>query len=339
MTKKVKWGILSAASIARRRAVPGMLQCELAEVTAVASRSLEKAQQFAREFSIPKAYGSYEELLNDPEIEAIYNPLPNHLHVEWSIQAASRGKHVLCEKPVARTVAEARRLLEARDEYGVKIGEAFMVRSHPQWLRAQELVRGGRIGKLRSAVCLFSYFNVNPVNVRNSTEFAGGALMDIGCYPVRMSRFIFGEEPVRVLACMELDPGFKTDRLTSAILEFPAGQCIFAVSTQLVYYQRMQFLGTEGRLDIEIPFNAPTDKPCRIFIDDGKDLYGGASQVTESLPICNQFTIQADLFSKAIRENLEVPNSMEDAVRNTAVIEALFRSARSGKWETPERLQ
>jgi predicted dehydrogenase len=338
MTKKVKWGILSAASIARRRAVPGMFQCEMAEVAAVASRSLGKAQEFARDLSIPKAYGSYEELIDDPEIEAIYNPLPNHLHVEWSIRAASRGKHVLCEKPIARNVAEARRLLEARDEYGVKIGEAFMVCTHPQWQRAWELIRGGRIGKLRSAVCLFSYFNVNPENVRNSPEFAGGALMDIGCYPVRMSRFIFGEEPSRVMACIELDPSFKTDRLTSAILEFPAGQCIFNVSTQLNYYQRMQFLGTEGRLDIEIPFNAPTDKPCRIFLDDGKDLYGRASQTTESLPICNQFTIQADLFSKAIRENLEVPNSMEDAVCNTAVIEALFRSAQSSKWEKPEPL-
>jgi predicted dehydrogenase len=338
MARKVKWGILSAATIARRRAVPGMLQCELVEVAAVASRSLEKAQQFAGDFSVAKAYGSYEELINDPEIEAIYNPLPNHLHVEWSVRAASRGKHVLCEKPLARTVAEARRMLKARDEYRVKIGEGFMVRSHPQWLRAQELVRGGRIGKLRSAACLFSYHNVNPENLRNSTEFQGGALMDIGCYPVRMSRFIFGEEPVRVMACVELDPSFKTDRLTSAILEFPTGQCIFTVSTQLVYYQRMQFLGTEGRVDIEIPFNAPIDKPCRIFIDDGKDLYAGASQVMESLPICNQFTIQAELFSKAIRENKEVPNSMEDAVCNTAVIEALFRSAQSGKWERPERL-
>jgi len=338
MAKKVKWGILSAASIARRRAVPGMLQCEMAEAAAVASRSLEKAQEFARELSIPKAYGSYEELLNDPEIEAIYNPLPNHLHVEWSIRAASRGKHVLCEKPIARSVGEARRLIEARDKYHVKIGEAFMVCTHPQWLRAQELIRGGRIGKLRSAVCLFSYFNVNPENVRNSAELAGGALMDIGCYPVRMSRFIFGEEPARVMACIELDPSFKTDRLTSAILEFPTGQCIFTVSTQLNYYQRMQFLGTEGRLDVEIPFNAPTDKPCRIFLDDGKDLYGGASQVTESLPICNQFTIQADLFSKAILENLEVPNPMEDAVCNTAVIEALFRSTQSSMWEKPELL-
>jgi predicted dehydrogenase len=338
MTKKVKWGILGAASIARRRVVPAMLQCQLAEIAAVCSRSLAKSQEFAKEFAIPKAYGSYEELLNDPEIEVIYNPLPNHLHVDWSIRAASRGKHVLCEKPIARTVAEARRLLAARDEYGVKIGEAFMVSTHPQWLRAREVVRSGRIGKLRSAAGLFSYFNVEPANVRNSVEFAGGALMDIGCYPIRMSRFIFGEEPLRVTGCIARDPNFQTDRLTSAILEFPSGQSIFTVSTQMVYYQRMQFLGTEGRVDIEIPFNAPTDNPCRVFVDDGKNLYGGASQVTESIPICNQFTIQADVFSKAVRGHGEVPNSMEDAICNTAVIEALFRSARTGKWEATEKL-
>jgi len=338
MTNKVKWGILGAAGIARRRVLPAMLQCELAEVAAVGSRSLAKSQEFAKDFSIPKAYGSYEELINDPQIEVIYNPLPNHLHVEWSIRAASRGKHVLCEKPIARTVAEARRLLEARDEYGVKVGEAFMVSTHPQWLRAHELIRSGRIGKLRSAVGLFSYFNISPENVRNSADFAGGALMDIGCYPVKMSRFIFSEDPVRVWACIERDPSFKTDRLTSAILEFPTGQSIFTVSTQMTYFQRMEFLGTEGRLEVEIPFNAPTDKPCRLIIDDGKDLYARASHTIELSPICNQFTIQADLFSKAVRGEGEVPNPMEDAVCNTAVLEALFRSADSGKWENPEKL-
>ena len=338
MANKVKWGILGAAGIARKHVVPAMLQCEFAEITAVASRSLAKAQEFAKQFSIPKAYGSYEELIADPEIEAIYNPLPNHMHVEWSIRAASRRKHVLCEKPIARSTVEARRLLEAREEYHVKMGEAFMVRTHPQWLRVEEIVRSGRIGKLRSAVGLFSYFNVDPENVRNMADLAGGALFDIGCYPVKCSRFIFGEEPTRVIACIERDPSFKTDRLTSAMLEFPGGQSIFTASTQLVYYQRMQFMGTQGRVDIEIPFNAPPDKPCRIFVDDGKDLYGGASQVTESLPICNQYTIQGDLFSKAIRGEGEVPNSLEDAFGNTAVIEALFRSAESGKWEKPEQL-
>jgi predicted dehydrogenase len=338
MTTKVKWGILSTASIAQRRVLPAMLKCERAEVAAIASRSLDKAKSVAGRFSIPKVYGSYEELLDDPEIEAIYNPLPNHLHVEWSILAASRGKHVLCEKPMSRTVKEARHLLEARDEYRVKIGEAFMVRNHPQWLRAAELVHSGRIGKLRSALGYFSYFNVDPENTRNIADYAGGALMDIGCYPIKTTRFVFGEEPVRVIGCLERDPSFKTDRVTSAILEYPAGQCVFAVSTQATYYQRMQFIGTTGRIDIELPFNAPTDKPARIHIDDGKDLYAGASAVVETFPICNQFTIQADLFSTAIREDTEVPNPLEDSICNMAVIEAILRSAETGKWEVPERL-
>jgi len=338
MTRKVKWGILSTASIAQRRVIPAMLNCQHAEIAAIASRSLDKAKAVATEFSIPKFYGSYEELFDDPEIEAVYNPLPNHLHVEWSIRAASRGKHVLVEKPLARNVAEARRLLEARDDYHVKIGEAFMVRTHPQWLRAAELVHSGRIGKLRSAMCYFSYFNVDPDNVRNIADHAGGALMDIGCYPIKTSRFVFREEPVRVFGCIERDPSFKTDRLTSAILEFPAGQSVFTVSTQVVYYQKIQFFGDAGRIDIEIPFNAPEDKPCRIFIDDGRDLYAAASAVAESFPICDQYTIQADLFSVAVRNNSEVPNSLEDAICNMAVIDAIFRSAQSGKWEIPERL-
>jgi predicted dehydrogenase len=337
MTKKVKWGILSTASIAERRVLPAMLHCERAELTAVASRSLDKAKSIASKFSIPKAYGSYDELFTDPEVEAIYNPLPNHLHVEWSFRAASHGKHVLCEKPISRNVAEARRLLEAQDNFHIKIGEAFMVRTHPQWLRTAEFVRNGRIGKIRSVLGHFSYFNVDPQNVRNIADNAGGALMDIGCYPIKTSRFVLGEEPVRVFASIERDPNFKTDRLTSAILEFPSAQSIFTCSTQMVNYQRMQFFGSTGRIEVEIPFNAPTDKPTRIFIDDGKEL-GGASALTESFPICDQYTIQADLFSAAIRNDTEVPNPLEDAIANMAVIDALFRSAHSGKWEAPERL-
>lgn len=338
MNGKVKWGILSTAGIATRRVLPAMQQCEHVELAAIASRSLEKAKLVAKQFAIPKAYSSYEELLADPEIEVIYNPLPNHLHAEWTIRAASRGKHVLCEKPLARDLGEARRIREARDEHNVKIGEAFMIVTHPQWLRARDLVNSGRIGKLRSATGYFSYFTVDPANVRNVAEYAGGALMDIGCYPIRTSRFVFGEEPVRVIGCMERDPSFKTDRLTSAILEFPRGQCVFTVSTQLVYYQRMQFFGTEGRVEIEIPFNAPTDNPARILIDNGKALYAGGSQIVETVPVCNQFTIQADLFSKAVRTNSDLPNSLEDSLHNTAVMDAVFRSARSGTWEVPERL-
>jgi predicted dehydrogenase len=337
MPRKARWGILSTASLVQRRVMPALLRCEQTEVVAIASRSLEKAQVFAASSHIPRAYGSYEELLADPEIEVIYNPLPNHLHVPWSIEAARKHKHVLCEKPLSLTVAEARRLLEARDKYNIKIGEAFMVRTHPQWLRTEELVRSGRIGKLHSSFGYFSYFNVDPANTRNILEFGGGALYDIGCYPIKTTRFVFGEEPIRVIGCIERDPSFKTDRLTSAILEYPSGQCIFTCSTQIAYYQRMQFLGSEGRVDVEIPFNAPTDRPTRIFIDNGKDLLG-TGLATESFPICNQFTIQADLFSIAVLENKEVPNPLEDAIANMAVIEAVFRSAISGKWEIPERL-
>lgn len=338
MIRKVKWGVLSTASIAVRCVIPAMQQCQSAEIIGIASRSLEKAKTTAKELAIPKAYGSYDELIADPEIEAIYNPLPNHLHVELSIRAASQGKHVLCEKPISRTVAEARRLMEARDEFDVKIGEAFMVRSHPQWLRTQELVRAGRIGKLRAASGFFSYFNIDPADIRNVADNAGGGLMDIGCYPIKTSRFVFGEEPVRVLGCVERDPSFKTDRLTSAILEYPTGQCILSASTQMVPYQKMQFFGTQGRIDVEVPFTPPLDKPSRIFIDNRIELDDGGSQVQESFPVCNQYTIQGELFSKALLENSEVPNPLEDSICNMAVIEAIFRSAESGTWETPERL-
>jgi predicted dehydrogenase len=338
VSAKVKWGILSTAGIAARRVLPAMQQCEHVELAAIASRSAEKAKGIARQFGIPKTYESYEELLSDPDIEAIYNPLPNYLHAEWTIRAASRGKHVLCEKPLARNAAEARRIREARDEHNVKIAEAFMIVTHPQWLRARDIVNSGRIGKLRSACGLFSYFNVDPANVRNVADYAGGALMDIGCYPIRTSRFVFGEEPIRVIGCVERDPSFKTDRLTSAILEFPRGQVIFTVSTQMVYFQRMQFFGSEGYVEIEIPYNAPTDKPARIVVDNGKDLYAGGSRIVETVPICNQFTIQADLFSMAVRNNSELPNSLEDSIQNMAVIDAVFRSAATGTWEVPERL-
>src|ERR1700737_3741105 len=335
MAKKVRWGILSTAKIGVKKVIPGMQKGKFCEITAIASRDLRRAKETARSLGIAKAYGSYEELLADPQIDAIYNPLPNQLHVPWSIKAAEAGKHVLCEKPLSLTVAEAKTLLAARDRTKVKIGEAFMVRTHPQWLRARELVVSGRIGQLRAAMGFFSYFNNDPSNIRNIPEYGGGALMDIGCYPITTSRFMFGEEPSRVLGLVERDPQMKVDRLTSAILDFPSGQSTFTCSTQLVPYQRSYFLGTQGRVEIEIPFNAPIDRPCRIFIDDGRDVFGGGIS-TESFPVCDQYTIQGDVFSRAIRGDAEVPVSLEDAVKNMAVIEAIFRSGDSGKWETPE---
>jgi predicted dehydrogenase len=232
------------------------------------------------------------------------------------------------------TVAECRTLIAARDRTGVKIGEAFMVRTHPQWLRARVLVRSGEIGTLRSILGAFSYFNPDPANIRNILAAGGGGLMDIGCYPITTSRFLYGEEPARVLGLVERDPAMGTDRLSSAILDFPSGHAIFTCGTQLVPYQRMQILGTRGRIEIEIPFNAPPDRPCRLFVDTGGDL-SGAGIRTEEFPICDQYTIQGDVFSRAIRENREVPVPLENALRNMAVIEAVSRSASTGHWELP----
>jgi predicted dehydrogenase len=331
--QKVKWGVLGVAGIAVRKVIPAMQKGEWSEIAAIASRDRRKAEDAAARLGIPKAYGSYDELLGDPEIEAIYNPLPNHLHVPWSIKAAEAGKHVLCEKPISLTVREAKHLLAARDRRGVKIGEAFMVKTHPQWLRVRDLIGKGVVGKLRSILGAFSYFNRDPKNVRNVTEWGGGGLMDIGCYPITTSRWIFGEEPLRVVAMLETDPEFGTDRLSSAMMEFPSGQSVFTCSTQLVPYQRMQFLGTEGRIEIRIPFNAPNDRPCEILIDDGKDVLGSGITV-ETIPTCDQYTVQGDAFSKAIREGTEVPVPLEDAVANMAVIEAIVRSANTRHWET-----
>jgi predicted dehydrogenase len=334
MNRKVRWGVLGVANIAEKKVIPAMQRGEWSEIAAIASRDKHKAENVARELGIPKAYGSYEELLADPEIEAIYNPLPNHLHVPWTIRAAEAGKHVLCEKPLALDATEARKLLNARARTGLKIGEAFMVRTHPQWLRTRELIREGRIGELRSILGFFSYYNMDPENIRNVFAWGGGGLMDIGCYPINTSRFVFGEEPRRVMALIERDPKMQVDRLTSGMLDFPSGQSVFTCGTQIVAYQRMQFFGATGRIEIEIPFNAPPDQPCRIFVDDGSDLFGAGIQ-TETFPVCDQYTIQGDIFSRAVRGEGEVPVPVEDAIRNMAVIDALFRSAESGRWETP----
>jgi predicted dehydrogenase len=332
--RKVKWGILGAANIAVNKVVPGMQVGEWSEVVAVASRDFSKAERAAQSLGIPKAYGSYEALLADTQVEAIYNPLPNHLHVPWSIKAADAGKHVLCEKPLSLTVAEAKTLLAARDRNRVHIGEAFMVRTHPQWLRTRGLIETGRIGELRAITGVFSYFNRDSANVRNIPEYGGGGMMDIGCYPITTSRFAYDEEPTRVIGLVERDPDFGTDRLASAMMEFPTGQATFTCSTQLVPYQRMQFLGTKGRIEIEIPFNAPRDRETRIYIDDGRDVFG-TGILTEVFPVCDQYTVQGDAFSRAVRGEGAVPCPLENAIANMAVIEAIFRSAQSGHWEKP----
>ena len=334
MNHKVRWGVLGVANIAVKQVIPAMQLGGWSEIAAISSRDIEKAERAAQTLGIPKAYGSYEELLHDDEIEAVYNPLPNHLHVPWTIKAAEAGKHVLCEKPIGLNAREAETLLAVRDRTGVKIQEAFMVRTHPQWLGVRDLIRSGRLGELRLVTGFFSYFNRDAGNVRNNPQIGGGALMDIGCYPINISRFIFADEPQRVLGLIDRDPEFGIDRLTSAMLEFANGQATFTCSTQLVPHQKVQILGTRGRIELEIPFNAPANRPARIFIDDGSDLTGGGIEMKE-FPICNQYTIQGDLFSRAIRENREQAIPLEDSVKNMAAIDAVFRSAQSGKWENP----
>jgi predicted dehydrogenase len=325
---------LGAAKIAVEKVIPAMQQGEWSEVVSIASRNTEKAARAARALGIPQAYGSYEELLADPSIEAVYNPLPNHLHVPWTIKAAEAGKHVLCEKPLGLDLEDSLRLLEVRERTGVKIQEAFMVRTHPQWLATLELIKQGRIGELRTIAGFFSYSNTDVHNIRNKPDAGGGGLLDIGCYPVTISRFIYGEEPRRVTALVERDPAMRIDRLASAVLDFPSGSSTFTCGTQIVAYQRMQFFGTRGRIEVLIPFNAPSERPTRILIDDGSDIFGTGIEEKE-FPPSNQYTIQGDLFSRAIRENTEQPIPLEDAMSNMAVIDALFRSAESGGWETP----
>ncbi len=325
--KKVKWGVLSTSKFALAKVIPAMRQCEQSEIVAIASRDLAQAQAFAAEAGIAKAYGSYEALLADPEIEVIYNPLPNHLHVPWSIRALEAGKHVLCEKPVGLNVAEAQQLLEAAKAHPkLKVMEAFMYRHHPQWQQAKHLVSTGKIGELKTIQSFFSYFNNDAGNIRNQADAGGGGLMDIGCYTISLSRFIFGAEPQRVCGLVDFDPNFQTDRLASALLDFGNGSATFTVSTQLTPYQRVNIFGTTGRVEIEIPVNAPPDQPCKIWYQSA----AGIEEITFDL--CDQYTIQGDLFSQAVRNDTAVPTPLEDAVANLKVIEALFQSARSGAW-------
>ena len=324
---KVRWGVLSTANIGTGTVVPAMQQGTYCEVTAIASRDLTKGQSVVQQLGIPKTYGSYEELLADPDIDAIYIPLPNHLHVPWSIKALEAGKHVLCEKPIAPTAAEAQKLVDAAKQYpNLKIMEAFMYRFHPQWQQARQLVRDGSIGALRTVQSFFSYYNDDPNNIRNIAEVGGGGMLDIGCYNVSLSRFIFGAEPQRVSAVVEYDPQLNTDRLDSGILDFGSGTSTFTCSTQLTSYQRVNIFGTGGRIEIEIPFNAPTDRPCKMWYQHGDTI----DEIL--LETCNQYTLQGDMFSQAVLNNTPVPTPIEDAVANMRVIDAVTRSSKSGGW-------
>ncbi len=326
---KVAWGVLSTARIGLLKVIPAMQRGKYSKIVGIASRDMPRAEKAAGELRIDKAYGSYEDLLSDPEIQAVYIPLPNHLHVEWSIRALEAGKHVLCEKPLARDASEARRLVEAAAQHPhLKVMEAFMYRFHPQWLETKKLVVEGRIGWLRTIQSFFSYYNTDPANVRNQPDIGGGGMLDIGCYCISLSRFLFDAEPRRVFGIVEYDPDLKVDRLASGVLDFGGGTSTFTCSTQVSPYQRVHVFGTNGRVEIEIPFNAPPDKRCRIWHRDESELR------EIRLVKANQYTLQGDLFSRAVLENTDVPTPLTDAVANLRSIDALFESARSGTWQT-----
>ncbi len=329
--KPLKWGVVSTAKIGLEKVLPAMARSPDCEIVAIASRDLKRAESAAGKLGIAKAYGSYEELFSDAEVEAVYNPLPNHLHVPVSIQAIEAGKHVLCEKPLGLTADEVVPLIAARDRAGVIVAEAFMVRHHPQWKRARALIGEGAIGELRAVQSVFSYFNDDAGNIRNNTEMGGGALYDIGVYPIVTARYLFGAEPRRVLGLVERDPAFGIDRLTTGVLEFEAGQASFVCSTQMVPYQRVQAFGTRGRIDIEIPFNAPPDRPCRIYVDDGAALDGSSAR-GETFEPCDQYRLQGEAFGRCVRDGVALEFPLEDSVLNMKVVDALFQSAADNRW-------
>ena len=329
---KTRWGILSTAKIGTGKVIPGIQRAKGAEAVAIASRDLARAEAVAKELGIPKAYGSYEALLADPDIDAIYNPLPNHLHVPLTLQAVAAGKHVLCEKPIGLTAQDAAQLLVLpRDRL---VMEAFMVRFHPQWLRAREAARSGELGEVRAVQAFFSYYNVDPANVRNQLDIGGGGILDIGCYPIVAGRFIFEAEPRRVIALVDRDPATGVDRLAPAILDFGEGRRTeFTVSTQLTPLQRVDIVGTKKRFEITIPFNAPQAEAVTVYTDDGSRL-GDASAVAETIAPVDQYAEEVDAFSAAIRGEITLPYGPADAVQNMKIIDALFRSEKSGAWET-----
>jgi len=321
--RKITWGILSTAKIGVNKVIPALQASQFGTVAAIASRDPAQAQRVAQRLGIPRVPASYEALLADPTIDAIYNPLPNHLHVPWSIRALEAGKHVLCEKPIGLDTGEARTLLAAAQRFPrLKIMEAFMYRHHPQWQGAKRLIAQGGIGTLRTVQAFFSYSNLDPKNIRNDAAMGGGGMMDIGCYCISLARFLFEAEPVRVHGIAEIDPAFGVDRLASGLLEFPAGTATFTCATQLAAYQRVNIFGTEGRIEIEIPFNAPPDRPTRIFYERA------GTTNTLTFPACNQYSIQGDLFARAILDDTPVPTPLEDALANLRVIEDLLAQAR-----------
>jgi predicted dehydrogenase len=327
--RRLRWGVLSTARIGRTKVIPGIQRGERSEVVAIASRDAAAARRVAGELGIPTAHGSYEALLADPDVEALYLPLPNHLHKPWTIAAARAGKHVLCEKPLALTARDAEEMIEACDREGVRLMEAFMYRHHPSWVAARELVAAGRIGRLQAVQSWFSYYNDDPANIRNILEAGGGALYDIGCYCVNLSRMLFAAEPTGVQGSAVRD-ATGTDVLTAGILSFEEGIASFVCSTRAEDDQRVEIYGTEGRISIGIPFNIPPDLPTRIAIVSGGDPPVAPSVETMEFAPADPYTVEADLFAAAVLDDAPLPVAIDDSVANLRVMEAILDAAARG---------
>jgi predicted dehydrogenase len=316
--KPVAWGVLSTAKIARNSVIPSMMTSAMCDIRAISSRSLEAARRVASELSIPKAYGSYEELLADPDIEAVYNPLPNHLHVPYTIKALEAGKHVLCEKPIAMTGVEAEELMSAATRFHhLVVMEAFMYRFHPQWDTVRRLMREGAIGEVKSIRAEFTYFNTDPANVRNQADIGGGGLLDIGCYTVDVCRFLLDRDPVVTHSIVELDPVFGTDRLASYVMDFDGVTAMGMCSTQLEHRQSVRLHGTTGTIDIAIPFNAANAQKRTIVLDSG-----GESRTIE-FEECDQYVLQGEAFCRAVRGEAPVPIPLSSSLGTLRVLDAI----------------
>jgi len=318
----INWGVLGTATIAVEKVIPAIQKGKYTHVTAIASRKLEKAQQVAREYKIPRAWDSYEDLLADSKISAVYIPLPNNLHVEWAIKALEAGKHVLCEKPLSISLAEAEKLLEASHHYpGLKIMEAFMYRFHPQWQMVKIMIQDGTIGEVSSINSFFSFYDDDPASIVNKKDLGGGSLMDIGCYSLSLSRFLFAAEPVNMSGYMDYDPRFRIDRLTSGILNFNAGSSTFTCATQLSEYQQVTIFGSSGLIKMDTPFIVEPDQSASIKI------LTDSEEREIIFDPCDQYTLQSDSFSEAVLKNTTVPIPLEDAVKNMRALESLVTSS------------
>lgn len=327
MKDKIRFGVLSSAKIGLEHVIPALQKSQFCDVAALSSRNEQKAKTLCAKLGIEKVYASYDALLADPDLDAVYIPLPNHLHVPWAKKALEAGKHVLCEKPLALSSDEALELVEFSEQYpDLKIMEAFMYRHHPQWKMAKQLVEEGQIGTLRTIQSFFSYYNDDETNIRNIAEVGGGGMMDIGCYCLSLSRFLFGQEPKKVCGMVEMDPRFNTDTLFSGMLDFGVGSATFTCSTLLAPYQRVNILGTEGRIEIKIPFNAPNDEQCVLLVENG-----GHCQTYE-FTICDQYSLQGDSLARSILGEKPVLTPLRDGWQNMVLLEKCLQSGVDRKW-------